>query len=237
MIKPNPILLLHGALGSQDQLATIQQELATTYTVYTLNFEGHGGRPSQGEFSINHFTQNVVDFLTEHGLTNLAIFGYSMGGYVALNLAIREPNLVDRIITFGTKFQWSPESAAKEVTMLNPKVIEEKVPQFAAHLKEIHCEDQWISVLEKTTSMMLELGDQPLLNASSLATIQQKVCIGIGSKDRMVSIEESQETANHLPNGTLHILKGFKHPIEQNNPKELANFIHKFYVPDNLNEN
>ncbi len=228
MTKPYPILLLHGALGSKDQLAAIQQKLAITYTVYTLNFEGHGGRPSQREFSINHFTQNVVDFLTEHGLTNLPIFGYSMGGYVALNLAIQQPNLVDSIITFGTKFKWNPESAAKEVSMLNPKVIEEKVPQFAAHLKKIHQEDQWKAVLEKTATMMLALGEKPLLNVSTLAIIKPKVCIGIGSKDRMVSIEESQETVKHLPDGTLQLLEGCKHPIEQNDPKIITDFIKKF---------
>ena len=46
--------------------------------------------------------------------------GHSMGGYVALKLALKRPELVDRIITLGTKFNWTPEVAAKEVKMLNP---------------------------------------------------------------------------------------------------------------------
>ena len=54
-----------------------------------------------------------------------------MGGYVALQLANKHPKYVQKIITLGTKFAWDKETAAKEVKMLNPEKIEEKIPAFA----------------------------------------------------------------------------------------------------------
>jgi len=39
------LLLLHGALGSKEQLAALALKLKDKYVVHTLNFNGHGGRP------------------------------------------------------------------------------------------------------------------------------------------------------------------------------------------------
>ena len=46
-----PVLLLHGALGSTTQLDSLKDSLSKNYKVYSLNFEGHGGRPINGIFS------------------------------------------------------------------------------------------------------------------------------------------------------------------------------------------
>lgn len=125
------ILLLHGALGTEEQLQPIKLELQNQYKVFTFNFEGHGGEHSNNEFSIDNFTENVVAFLMRNHLTKIHLFGYSMGGYVALNLAKKQPSLVASITTYGTKFNWTPEQAQQETKMLNATAMEEKVPQFA----------------------------------------------------------------------------------------------------------
>ncbi len=227
MKSPN-LLLLHGALGSKAQLIKLAKELEGKYTVYSLNFEGHGGRSSQEDFSIELFANNVLAFLREHQISQTNIFGYSMGGYVALLLASQHPELVARMVTFGTKFDWNPEAARKEVKMLNPAVIEEKVPKFAAHLKSVHHPANWKEVLSKTANMMIALGDAPPLTPSELAKIDHRVLIGIGNQDNMVSLAESQATAATLRNGQLRILDGFQHPIEKNDLTELATVIYEF---------
>lgn len=230
-MKP-PLLLLHGALGSKAQLARLETALADPYTVHALNFEGHGGRESREAFSMGLFTQNVIDFLAEQHVSRAHIFGYSMGGYVALNLALHHPELVGSIVTFGTKFNWTPEAARKEVKMLNPEVIEAKVPRFAAHLQSMHHPSNCREVLSKTASMMMDLGKQPPLTPVALSNIDQQVLIGIGDLDNMVSIDESRAAAAALPNGQLNILEGFKHPIEKNNLEALAELIHDFMGRD-----
>ncbi|MFY0671933.1 MAG: hypothetical protein JXQ87_00930 [Bacteroidia bacterium] len=50
----------------------------------------------------------------------------------------------------------------------------------------------------------------------------------IGNKDNMVTIDESESTVNHLPNGTLKILVGFKHPLEQNDQNAFVELITDF---------
>ena len=92
------LLLLHGALGSTAPFDSIIKPLENTYEVYTLNFDGHGGEPIPEHFSIDLFTNNVIDFLNTKAIDNITVFGYSMGGYVALNAALKVPQKIKKII-------------------------------------------------------------------------------------------------------------------------------------------
>src|SRR3954467_4259707 len=115
---PTPILLLHGALGSVDQLSGIAQSLSAGYEVHTFDFYGHGCRTSEGTFSMTLFASQLEKYIQEHQLAKPDIFGYSMGGYVALYLASQKPGLLGRILTLGTKFQWTSDYAVRETGKL-----------------------------------------------------------------------------------------------------------------------
>lgn len=221
------LLLLHGALGTEKQLLPLKEALQNDFQVYTLTFEGHGPYQSDNEFSISLFSQNVIDFMAGKGMKSAHLFGYSMGGYVALQLAIERPDLVNRIVTYGTKFLWNKTAAEKEVKMLHPDTILEKVPKYAEYLQRIHGSN-WKEVLHQTARMMLKLGDYPHLTAKELLKIDQAVLICLGDKDQMVTLEESIKTVERLKNGELKLLKDFVHPLEQINAGELAQWIRQF---------
>lgn len=222
------LLLLHGAVGSSEQFRGLKTKLASVFVVHTLDFEGHGPRASTKEFTIALFTENVIQYIQEHGLSKVHVFGYSMGGYVALNLALKHPEYVEKICTLGTKFAWSKETAAKEIKMLNPEKIAEKVPAFAQKLATIHTNNPWEEVMNKTAKMMYGLGTGQLLATEELEAIPHKVLISVGQEDQMVSIEESQESAGLLPNGSLKIIPNFQHPIEKVNEDVLSTLITDF---------
>src|SRR5688572_11472647 len=107
------LILLHGALGSQEQLVELKTLLSEEFNVLLLDFSGHGGMEFDGPFSIDLFVADTIHLMDTHQLSVAHIFGYSMGGYVALKLAHDHPGRADKIITLGTKYSWSPESAAK----------------------------------------------------------------------------------------------------------------------------
>lgn len=224
------ILLLHGAMGTKEQLRGLKKKLSSEFEVHDLNFEGHGDRLSTKKFSIQLFTQNVVDYLKENQLDKLHLFGYSMGGYVGLNLAKEHPELVEKIITLGTKFNWTKEIAEGEIKKLNPEKIAEKVPAFASKLASMHSHNNWKEVVIKTANMMHELGNGKKLTQKELEVISHEVLIGIGNKDQLVSIEESQKSADVLSNGNLVIIEDFHHPIEQINEEKLQSIITQFII-------
>ncbi|MCI4670487.1 MAG: alpha/beta hydrolase [Bacteroidia bacterium] len=219
------LILLHGALGSKKQFEPLKDLLKNEFDLYDLNFEGHGGKPFQHPYSIDAFTNNLKTFVEEEKLSHVDIFGYSMGGYVALNFSFKNPSWLGKIITLGTKFDWSPEAAEKEIKMLNPEKIEEKVPGFAEKLRKEHAPLDWKEVVRNTASMMREMGAGAKLEMGDFEKIATQVSLGLGENDKMVSLEETRSLAEKLPNGKIVRLKDVPHPIEKVDPQILATFI------------
>jgi len=223
------LLLLHGAIGAKDQLNPLADLLKTTYRIHTLNFDGHGGAAMPSDpFSIPLFAKNVHDYCNAAGITSADVFGYSMGGYVAMYLAKQSPALVNKIITLATKFNWDEMIAAKETKMLDAGVIAQKVPAFASQLQQRHAPNDWIQVLDKTKEMLLELGRQNTLQLNDYATIQTPSLIMLGDKDKMVTAEETLSVYRTLPSAQLCILPNTPHPLEQVDAELLAYHITRF---------
>lgn len=223
------ILLLHGALGSIDQFAELRS-LLTDFEIHTFNFSGHGGNKIQSDFSIDLFAQDTLNYLQNNGIENTNIFGYSMGGYVALKLVFGHLDLVDKIMILGTKFNWTKESAEKEVKMLDPEVVEIKVPKFAETLRKRHHPEDWKSVMHQTAQMMTALGNGSAMKYEDFKSIKNEVLICLGSEDNMVTQDESSIVVDHLPNGELMLLEGFKHPVEMVDKLKLAKTIREFMI-------
>ncbi len=211
-------LLLHGALGAKEQMKPLQQLLEESgRTVYAMNLSGHGGEPFSDGFGIETFAKDAYLFLENHQLASVTIFGYSMGGYVAFWLALQHPDKVDSIVTLGTKFDWSPESAEREIRKMNPEKILEKVPAFARILEHRHAPNGWKELMNKTADMMKNLGDRPLLTPENLKQIKHRVEVLLGDEDDMADRAYSQQVANWLPNGHFTLLPQTPHPIEKVN--------------------
>ena len=225
-----PLLLLHGALGTKIQFKALEAKLNDNFEIHSFDFEGHGENESNHEFSMTRFAANVIDYLDKNKIEQIHVFGYSMGGYVALNVALHHPKRIKKIMTLGTKFDWTKASAEAEMKMLNPEKIEEKVPAFAKGLASIHTSNNWKEVVLKTAQMMYGLGTGSKLTSNELSNINHKVLIGIGGKDKMVSIDESKQSADILPQGELMLIEECPHPIEQVNVHEIESIILNFMM-------
>ena len=223
------LLLLHGAIGAKDQLEPLAELLKNDYHIHTLNFDGHGGAAMPSEpFSIPLFAKNVNDYCITASITNVDVFGYSMGGYVAMYLAKQSPSLINKIVTLATKFHWDEAISSKETKMLDAGVIAQKVPAFATQLQQRHAPNDWTQVLDKTKDMLLQLGRQNTLQLNDYASIQTPSLIMLGDKDKMVTAEETLAVYRALLTVQLCILPGTPHPLEQVDMSLLAYHITRF---------
>ncbi len=221
------IILLHGALGAQDQIEPLKQALVYLgHNLFTFSFSGHYKNSFQKDFDIVQFAKELKQFISDHKLYKPDIFGYSMGGYVALYLASQEKDLLGDVITLGTKFRWSKEIAQKEIKQLDASVIKEKVPKFAVALEKRHGKD-WESLLKRTAEMMIGLGDDNIIE-ENFKNISNRVLIGLADNDSMVSVEETHHAAEKIQNSRRFTFANAKHPIETSDPKVLADIIHQF---------
>lgn len=220
------VLILHGALGSASQLEPVSAALQNKgMHVHAMNFSGHGGVSFSSAFGIEQFAEDVLHELDGLHLAAVNIFGYSMGGYVALWFAKHHPNRVGKIITLGTKFDWSVESASQEINKLNPEKILEKIPAFARILEHRHSPNDWKELMRKTADMMMGLGQRPLLTQEILRTIQHPTRICLGDQDDMADRKYSEAVAAFLSDGEFLLLENTPHPIEKVSTGQLIDIL------------
>jgi len=77
--------------------------------------------------------------------------------------------------------------------------------------------------------MLYQLGQKPLLTKNDFHRVSIPAIIGLGELDKMVSMEESKETAGNLKNGKLLLLPATPHPFEKINYRFLAGHINSFF--------
>jgi pimeloyl-ACP methyl ester carboxylesterase len=210
------VVILHGALGSAAQMAPVAAAFDAPWQPVLVELPGHGATPLGAvPFTIEGFAAWLGDELLARGLHQPVVFGYSMGGYVALALEVAAPGTFAAVVTLGTKFDWTPEGAARDAGRLDPVRLAAKVPQFAAELAARHGgAGGWERVLPDTAILLRVLGAAPPLTPEALARVRIPVIVSVGENDDTVSVDETQSAASAL-SGRAVILPGVPHPIER----------------------
>jgi esterase len=93
-----PLIILHGLLGSSDNWLTQAKFLSASYKVYTVDLRNHGQSPHDPAFDYEVMVRDLDEFLVEHQISNPVIIGHSMGGKTAMNFALIHPDKIQRLI-------------------------------------------------------------------------------------------------------------------------------------------
>ena len=223
------LIFLHGALGHSSLFDELSNLLSKDFKVHSLLFRDHGiDNISDKAFNIPRLVEELDHFIKEHKIENPYIFGYSMGGYVALCHSIEHKDSIAKVATLATKFDWSPEIAIKETSFLNAEIIEKKIPAYAKQLQETHGES-WKDLLSKTRELMIDIGSEKYLCDKTIHQIKIPVQLMLGDSDKMVSLQETIAARHLLEKGSLAILPNTKHPFENVNVEILAVLLRQFF--------
>lgn len=223
------LLLLHGALGTRDQLGHLREVLPGIRT-RTLEFSGHGEQamPDEG-LGMEVFVLNIRDALQQAGWGDAHLFGYSMGGYAGLLFASRFPDRVRSLVTLGTKLKWDREGLDRELRMLDPQKMKEKVPHFAMYLLTQHGADHWEALVSATSRLITGLHEQPLLTRDNMERITCPAMLCVCDKDRTAVPEHTLEAARFMPRGSTLVLPNTQHPFDQVDLNVLVPHLRSFW--------
>jgi pimeloyl-ACP methyl ester carboxylesterase len=101
-----PLVLLHGAYMTIDMMGALLQGLAETRQVIAFEAEGHGRTPlTDRPLSYEQMADDTAAALRHLGLKRADVLGYSMGGGTALQVAIRHPELVRKLVVAAAGFR------------------------------------------------------------------------------------------------------------------------------------
>lgn len=227
--QKDPLILLHGALGTSEQFNFLVPVLNKHFEVHPLNFEGHGeAGPTDSLFRISYFVENVLGYMDEHEIEQAYFFGYSMGGYVALVLAKDYPERVKRVATLGTILQWDEEIAERECKYLYPQKIKEKVPHFAKQLKERHLSG-WERVVNSTRDMLQYLGVHPEIKSEEWKYINCPLRFHVGDGDTTAGLSETVDIFQKIDDAELMVLPKTNHPISEVDKELLVSSMESFF--------
>ncbi|BCL78024.1 alpha/beta hydrolase [Ktedonobacteria bacterium brp13] len=108
-----PLIMLHGGFGSFEMFDALSPALAAKYQVIGVDLYGHGrtaltDRPVRME----SMADDIAGLIQHLGLEKVDLLGYSLGGAVALQTAIRHPERINQLVLISTPFKragWHPE--------------------------------------------------------------------------------------------------------------------------------
>ncbi|MBX7204931.1 MAG: alpha/beta hydrolase [Bacteroidia bacterium] len=221
------LLLLHGALANHRQFTPLLPLLNPELKVKAIDLSGHGEKKSEPRsFSLDTFCKDILQ--ASNG-EPVHLFGYSMGGYAAMYFAQQYPERVCSVLTLSTKYRWSKEIAAAENAKLNYDLLVQKAPGFITALNEQHPCTTASVLLQQTSSFLTELGIHDHLKPESLTNMNQPVCLAVGDRDKMVTLEETVASYKALPNGQLAVLPDTPHLFEKMDMEKVAALINGFF--------
>ncbi len=218
-----PLVVLHGALGSTnletDRLVRFWER---RFRVLALDLRGHGA--SSPLASAPTWAECVDDVarVTHHlGVDRFRLFGFSMGGGVALAAASALGARVERLAVHGVNVRWT---AAEVEAMVGPmRDVAGHFPFWAKRLAETHGE-RWPALADQVMAFTTRLPDEHMA-PEALAAISAPTLISHGDADRFFSLAHPLALRREIPDARLWVLPGLDHPIQGVDPEAFARAV------------
>ena len=211
-----PLLVLHGALGSTeletDRLIRVWER---DFRVYGLDFLGHGrsdGLP-EAEPTWDSFISDAITAIDRLGLTDLRLFGFSMGAGVALGAALARPDRVARLAAHAANVQWSADEVAPMTDPMDPERMAAEHPFWAQRLAETHGADRWARLARQLVAFTRRLPERHLTDAE-LAGVACPTLVSAGDRDRFFDVRHAVGLYRAIPDAHLWVIPGLDHPIQ-----------------------
>ncbi|TNC81879.1 MAG: alpha/beta hydrolase [Oleiphilus sp.] len=92
------VILLHGLFGASDNLSRLAKALSESFRVHALDARNHGRSPHSDRMDYPAMARDVLLYMDQANIEQSALFGHSMGGKTAMELALSMPERISRLI-------------------------------------------------------------------------------------------------------------------------------------------
>jgi pimeloyl-ACP methyl ester carboxylesterase len=204
--KGAPVILLHGGLANSDYWGRQIAALAPNHMVIVMDSRGHGRSTRDTRaFGYDLMADDVVALMDMLGVRKADIVGWSDGGIIGLDLALRHKDRVGKIFAFAAN---SLTSGVKDGV--------EKNPTFAAYIARAGHEYEAHSATPKgyddfVTQISKMWAEQPNWSDGQLQSIEAPVWIVDGDHDEAIRREHTEYLAATIPHAGLLILPNASH--------------------------
>jgi pimeloyl-ACP methyl ester carboxylesterase len=154
-----PLVMLHGGIGASETLAPVVPALAAERRVITVDLQGHGRTPDVDRpFRPETMADDVAALMESLGLASVDVMGYSLGGGVALRMAIQHPALVRRLVlvSIACRRDGSFPEVLATMDQMGPELAEVMVgsPPHQLYTRIAPRPEDWPVLIAKTAEML-----------------------------------------------------------------------------------
>ena len=203
--RGEPLILLHGNGEDSSYFGGQIDVLAQSFHVYAPDTRGHGKTPrGAAPFTIRQFAEDLLGFLDAHGIERAHLLGFSDGGNIAMDFALRHPERVGRLILNGANL--SPAGAKRSVQI--PIEIGYRIAKLFARKS---------ASAKRNAEMLGLMVNDPHVDPAELKKIRAKTLVIAGTND-MIKAEHTKQIAAGIPDAELVFLEG-DHFVAKKHPE------------------
>lgn len=240
-----PVVLLHGWLGSWGIWQQAMSTLGQTFRTYALDFWGFGeSGKKHPQYTISDFVALVDQFMEKLGIESAPLVGHSMGGTVALSVAIYRPRRVQKVVVVGSPIEGGALSPLLQLAGYRPAAfLAYNLPVLLRLGLRLYAPritspaDEWYRMqerdLSRTTleSFLFSIASlrrtdlRPRLNGIRVPTL------GIyGSGDNIVDPRQGESLKAGVPHAQIEVMEGARHFPMLDQPEQFIRVLHGFLV-------
>jgi pimeloyl-ACP methyl ester carboxylesterase len=214
-----PLVFVHGLGAESLNWVPAMLDMRNQFHVYAIDLLGHGDSQKPDiAYSIEQQSEILHKFLATQNIKSADVVGVSMGGWVALKLAIEHPESVNRLVVAdaaGLKFQTNitvrnflpstPEEFITFMAMLTPRQYPAPYPVRRDFLNQV-AEHAWIT--RRIFDSFLTYQD---VLDGKLQSVKSPVLVIWGKEEKLIPLSVGEEMKQQLPNSSLLVCSDSGH--------------------------
>lgn len=242
-----PLVMLHGLFGSADNLGGLARAMENDHEMILVDHRNHGRSPHMPTHSYPDMAKDIFSLMDQEGLDRAHVFGHSMGGKVAMQMALMAPERIERLVIGDI----SPVSYGRHHDRIleGMEAVATAAPQNRAGAEKI------LSAFESDDAVLSFLltnwrrSDDGIwrwrLNIDTIRDDYAAIAAGLdgqavdtpvmflrGGNSDYVSAEHRNAILQLFPNATVRTVEGAGHWLHAEKPDLVARLITRFINSD-----
>ena len=209
-----PFILLHGNGENGSYFKHQTEHFRNKYRVIAIDTRGHGKSPrGTAPFTIEQFSCDLYDFMVSYQIANAVILGFSDGANIAMEFAMKHPDMVKTLILNGGNLN---AKGVKRTTQIPIEIGYRIAKRFAARSPEAKANAELLGLMV----------NDPNIDPCELSKITAPTLVICGTND-MIKKSHTKEIAANIPNARMTTIRG-DHFIANKRPEEFNREVEKF---------
>ncbi len=238
-----PLLMLHGLFGSADNLGGLARAMEEDFHMVMVDHRNHGRSPHAPTNSYPEMAEDIFDVMDREGIDKAHVFGHSMGGKVAMQMALMAPDRVGRVVVgdiapirysrhhdqilkgMAAVAEAAPQDRTGAEAILAPFVIEADVLSFLLTNWRRGDDGRWRwrlnfdAISDDYESVVAAIEGEP---------VDTPVLFLRGGNSDYVKAEHRDKILSLFPNATVRTVEGTGHWLHAEKPDLVARLVTRF---------